>query len=162
LAGAAAGEDVDGLDLVPVDGLDVAEVRDVGVVVSEQLRGGFVVVADPGELGGADGVGECVVEAAVAGEQASDGGRGHGVAPGVIVVRTAVTWAQGRRVVWVSQVHHQPSVGSQAAVWTVCRLWVVGVLTVARMEVTRVRSRPPVAGPVVGRVVTRQPHPGRR
>ena len=71
LAGKPAGEDVDRLDVGPVDGGDVAEVGDAGPVLLEHLGGVGV------ELGVPDGVSavdllDGEVEPAVAGEQRAD------------------------------------------------------------------------------------------
>ena len=48
MAGEPAGEDVDRLHLRPVDACDVAVVRDVRVVVSEQTGRGVLVLGEPG------------------------------------------------------------------------------------------------------------------
>lgn len=84
LAGEAGGEDVDGLDLIPVDGGDVAMVGDVGPVPVEDLRGVLVLVvgvvlAVPGDGSAEDGL-DGHVEAAVARAEAADAGAA-GVGP---------------------------------------------------------------------------------
>jgi hypothetical protein len=71
LAGGAAGEDVDGLDLGPVDGGDVADVGDAGETVLEDLEGALVDLAVPGEVG-VDDLLDAHAEAAVAGEELAD------------------------------------------------------------------------------------------
>lgn len=62
---------VHGLDLVPVDGGDVAEVRDARPVVREDGGDGFVEFGEPHGFG-VEGVFGGEVEAAVAAEQRPD------------------------------------------------------------------------------------------
>jgi len=71
LAGEPADENVHGLELVPVDGRDVAEVRDAGPVVRADAGDGFVEFGEPHGLGIEDGL-DGEVEAAVAAEQRPD------------------------------------------------------------------------------------------
>jgi beta-glucosidase len=54
LAGEPAGDDVHALDAGPLHGGDVAEVRDVGVVVGEHPCGGFVDFREPCRFGSED------------------------------------------------------------------------------------------------------------
>ena len=68
LAGEATDEDVHGLDLVPVDGGDVAEVRDAGPVAREDSGDGLIEFGEPHGVG-VEGVFDGEVEAAVAAEQ---------------------------------------------------------------------------------------------
>nr|WP_051913236.1 hypothetical protein [Kutzneria albida] len=68
LTGETASEDVDGFDLVPVDGGDVAEVGNTGMVVCEELAGGGVDLGVPGEVAAECGP-DCHVEAAASGEE---------------------------------------------------------------------------------------------
>ena len=68
LARITGGEDVDGFDLPPVDGGDVAEVGDGRVVVGEDRGGAGVAVGHPCQLAAED-VLYGTVEAAVAGAQ---------------------------------------------------------------------------------------------
>jgi hypothetical protein len=56
LAGEAAGEDVDGLHLLPVDAGDVAEVGQVGPVVGEDFTGAGVDVGHPHGFGAEEGI----------------------------------------------------------------------------------------------------------
>jgi len=68
LAGEAAAEDVYPGCVLPVDGGDVAEVRDIGPVVGEDAGDGFVDLGVPDGLGVED-VLDGEVEATVAAEQ---------------------------------------------------------------------------------------------
>jgi hypothetical protein len=54
LARPAGREDVDRRDSAPVDGRDIPEVRNTGVVVREDLAGGRVDLGVPGELAAED------------------------------------------------------------------------------------------------------------
>ena len=69
--GKASDEDVHGLDLVPVDGGDVAEVRDAGPVAREDGGDGFVEFGLPNGVGVED-MFDGEVKAAVAAEQRPD------------------------------------------------------------------------------------------
>lgn len=71
LAREPADEDVHGLDLTPVDGRDVAEVRCIWLVVGEDAGDGRVESGEPHGVGGED-VLDGDVEAAVAAEQRPD------------------------------------------------------------------------------------------
>ena len=71
MAGESADEDVHGLDLAPVDGGDVAEVRRVVPVTREDAGDRLVEFGEPHRLGVED-VLDGEVEAAVAAEQRSD------------------------------------------------------------------------------------------
>ncbi|MDN6815283.1 MAG: hypothetical protein L0L67_00090 [Bifidobacterium crudilactis] len=71
LAGKPADEDVHRLDLVPVDGGDVAQVRRVRPVMGEQLGYWLVDLGRPDGLG-VEGVLDGEVEAAVPAEQRPD------------------------------------------------------------------------------------------
>jgi hypothetical protein len=70
LAREPATQDVDRLDLVPVDLGDVAVIRDGRPVVGEDLRRGVVDLAEPGRLG-AEHFGYRHVQAAIACEQSA-------------------------------------------------------------------------------------------
>jgi hypothetical protein len=77
LAGEAHGEDIDGRHLGEVDGGDVAEVRDVGVVVGQDRRRAGVRVGDPGQRSADDGL-DGGVEPGVAAAERADARRGGG------------------------------------------------------------------------------------
>jgi len=71
LAWEPSDEDVNGRDLTPVDGGDVAEVRRIGPVPREDASDGLVEFGEPHGLGVED-VLDAEVEAAVAAEQRPD------------------------------------------------------------------------------------------
>lgn len=71
LAGKSSAQDLDGLDLAPADGGDVAEVRGVGPVVGEDAGDGLVDLGEPDRLA-ADDVLDGEVETAVSAEQRPD------------------------------------------------------------------------------------------
>lgn len=71
LAGKPADEDVHELNLVPVDGGDVAEVRGARPVLGEDAGDGFVEFGEPHGFGVED-VFDGEVEAAIAAEQRPD------------------------------------------------------------------------------------------
>jgi hypothetical protein len=74
LAGVAAADDVDGFDLVPVGGGEVAEVGYAGHAVGDDLFCAGVDVGDPREVAAEHAL-HGLVEAAVAGAQGADADR---------------------------------------------------------------------------------------
>jgi hypothetical protein len=67
LAREASDEDVDGFDVVPVDGGDVTQVWDVRPVAGKEAGDGFVDLGEPAGFG-VEGVLDGQVEASVAAE----------------------------------------------------------------------------------------------
>jgi hypothetical protein len=71
LAWKPPGDDVDRLDDGPVDGGDIAEVHDAGMMRGEDFARGWLDLRVPRELTADDGL-HCDVESAVAAEQRTD------------------------------------------------------------------------------------------